>query len=99
MGTGVKISTVERYYDGLLQKQLVNAQTTQGYDTTKSSVLQQVEPSFNEVSTDGLGAAITNFFGAWQDLTLNPAGSAEASGGVEPHTDIDGQFQCRQYDP
>lgn len=77
LGTGVKISTVERYYDGLLQKQLVNAQTTQGYDTTKSSVLQQVEPSFNEVSTDGLGAAITNFFGAWQDLTLNPAGSAE----------------------
>src|SRR6185369_795286 len=62
MGTGVKIATVERYYDGLLQQQLVNAQTTQGYDTTKSGVLQQIEPSFNEVSTDGLGAAITNFF-------------------------------------
>lgn len=77
MGTGVRISTVERYYDGLLQQQLVNAQTTQGYDTTKSSVLQQIEPTFNEVSSDGLGAAITNFFGAWQDLTLNPAGSAE----------------------
>ena len=77
MGTGVKISTVERYYDKLLQQQLVNAQTTQGYDTTKSSVLQQIEPTFNEVSNDGLGAAITNFFGAWQDLTLNPAGSAE----------------------
>jgi len=77
MGTGVRISTVERYYDALLQKQLVNAQTTQGYDTTKSTVLQQIEPTFNEVSNDGLGAAITNFFGAWQDLTLNPAGSAE----------------------
>jgi flagellar hook-associated protein 1 FlgK len=77
LGTGVKISTVERYYDGLLQNQLVNAQTTQGYDTTKSSVLQQIEPTFNEVNNDGLGAAITNFFGAWQDLTLNPAGSAE----------------------
>jgi flagellar hook-associated protein 1 FlgK len=77
MGTGVKISTVERYYDKLLQQQLVNAQTTQGYDTTKSSVLQQIEPTFNEVSNDGLGAAITNFFGSWQDLTLNPAGSAE----------------------
>ncbi|MFA7061366.1 MAG: flagellar hook-associated protein FlgK [Pedobacter sp.] len=77
LGTGVKIAAVERYYDGLLQQQLVNAQTTQGYDTTKSSVLQQVEPTFNEISNDGLGAAITNFFGAWQDLTLNPAGSAE----------------------
>lgn len=77
LGTGVKISAVERVYDGLLQQQLVNAQTTQGYDTTKSNVLQQVEPTFNEISNDGLGAAITNFFGAWQDLTLNPAGSAE----------------------
>ena len=77
LGTGVKISVVERYYDGLLQKQLVNAQTSQGYDTTKSSVLQQIEPTFNEISNDGLGAAITNFFGAWQDLTLNPVGAAE----------------------
>jgi flagellar hook-associated protein 1 FlgK len=77
MGTGVRIAAVERYYDGLLQQQLVNAQTTQGYDTTKSTVLQQVEPTFNEVANDGLGAAMSNYFGAWQDLTLNPAGSAE----------------------
>ena len=77
LGTGVVISSVERYYDSLLQQQLVNAQSTQGYDTTKSSVLQQIEPIFNEVTTDGLGAAISNYFGAWQDLTLNPAGSAE----------------------
>ena len=77
LATGVRISTVERYYDALLQKQLVNAQTTEGYDTTKSSVLQQIEPTFNEVTNDGLGAAISNFFAAWQDLSLNPAGSAE----------------------
>ena len=77
IGTGVRIAAVERYYDSLLQQQLVNAQSTQGYDTTKSTVLQQIEPTFNEISSDGLGAAISNFFGAWQDLTLNPAGSAE----------------------
>ncbi|OGU17909.1 MAG: flagellar hook-associated protein FlgK [Geobacteraceae bacterium GWC2_53_11] len=77
MGTGVRIAAVERYYDGLLQQQLVNAQTTQGFDTTKSQVLQQLEPSFNEVTNDGIGAAISNYFSAWQDLTLNPGGSAE----------------------
>lgn len=77
LGTGVRIATVERYYDALLQQQLTNAQTTQGYDTTKSTVLQQIEPTFNEVAQDGLGAAISGYFGAWQDLTLNPAGSAE----------------------
>lgn len=77
MGTGVRIAGVERYYDALLQQQLVNAQSTQGFDTTKSTVLQQVEPTLNEITNDGLGAAISNYFGAWQDLTLNPAGSAE----------------------
>lgn len=77
LGTGVKITAIERYYDGLLQQQLVNAQTTQGFDTTKSTVLQQIEPSFNEISNDGIGAAVSNYFSAWQDLTLNPAGSSE----------------------
>ena len=77
MGTGVRIASVERYYDGLLQQQLVNAQTTFGYNTARSNVLQQIEPTFNEVANDGLGAAVSNFFGAWQDLTLNPAGAAE----------------------
>src|SRR4051812_26527423 len=59
MGTGVRIAAVQRFYDGLLQKQQVTAQTTQGFDTTKSQVLQQVEPTFNEVANDGLGAAIS----------------------------------------
>lgn len=77
LGSGVRISSVERYYDGLIQKQIVNAQTTQGYDTTKSNVLQQIEPTFNEVANDGLGTAIADFFGSWQDLSLNPAGSTE----------------------
>jgi flagellar hook-associated protein 1 FlgK len=77
LGTGVRIASVDRIYDGLLQQQLVTAQSTQGNDTTKSNVLQQIEPTFNEVVNDGLGAAITNFFGSWQDLTLNPSGSTE----------------------
>ena len=77
LGTGVKIASIERVYDGLLQQQLVSASTTQGYDTTKSQILQQIEPSFNETTQDGLGAAISNFFGAWQDLTTNPGGYFE----------------------
>lgn len=77
LGTGVRIATVERYYDSLLQQQMVSAQTTQGFDTTKSSVLQQIEPAFNEILNDGIGAAVSKFFGAWQDMTVNPTGTAE----------------------
>ena len=77
LGTGVRITAVDRYYDSLLQQQLINAQTTQGFDTAKSTVLQQIEPSFNEVTNDGIGTAIVNYFNAWQDLSLNPGGVAE----------------------
>lgn len=77
LGTGVKISSVERYYDGLLQQQLVTANSSSGYDTTMSTVLQEIEPSFNEITEDGLGTAITNFFQAWQDLSTNASGTAE----------------------
>ncbi len=77
LGTGVKISTVERYYDALLQKQLLNAGTTSGYNNANLQLLQQVEPAFNELVYDGLGTSINNFFNSWQDLTLNPSGTAE----------------------
>lgn len=77
LGSGVRVAVVERYYDALLQQQMVNARTALGYDTAKSGVLQQIEPSFNEVANDGLGAAISGFFSAWQDLSVNPSGTAE----------------------
>ncbi|MDY0383182.1 flagellar hook-associated protein FlgK [Trichlorobacter sp.] len=77
LGTGVRVQVVERYYDSLLQKQLVNAGTTSGYDSHKLGVLQQVEPVFNEIAQDGLGAAMNDFFSAWQDLSINPSGTAE----------------------
>jgi len=77
LGNGVSVVSIQRSYDAVLQKELANAQTDQGYDTTKSTVLQEVEPSFNEVSTDGVGTAISDFFNSWQDLTSNPTGTAE----------------------
>jgi len=77
LGNGVSVVSIQRSYDAVLQKELANAQTDQGYDTTKSTALQEIEPSFNEVSTDGLGTSISNFFNSWQDLTSNPAGTAE----------------------
>lgn len=80
LGSGVKIATVERYYDALLQKQLVSAETTSGFNSKKAEVLGQLEPVFNEIAQDGLGAAITGFFNSWSDLSLNPTGQAERQG-------------------
>ena len=77
LGSGSMITNIDRFYDGMLQQQIVGTATTSGYNSTKSTVLQQIEPSFNEISTDGIGAALSNFFASWQDLTNNPGAIAE----------------------
>lgn len=77
LGSGVQIQTVRRSYDGMLQQQLVNANSTYQQNLTRQQALEQIEPSFNELASGGLGEAIDNYFGAWQDLSANPSGSAE----------------------
>ena len=77
LGTGVQIQTVRRSYDGMLQQQIVNGNSSYQQNLAKQSALEQIQPSFNELASDGLGAAVDNFFGAWQNLSTNPQGTAE----------------------
>lgn len=77
LGTGVKLAAVERSYDGLLQQQIVNGNSSYGKNSTMNTALQQVEPSFNEVAANGLGQSFEDFFDSWHDLSVNPQGTAE----------------------
>lgn len=77
LGTGVKIAEVQRNHDELLQLQIVNGNSDYGESKFVQTALEQIEPSFNELSNDGLGAAMDNFFNSWQDLSITPQGTAE----------------------
>jgi flagellar hook-associated protein 1 len=77
LGTGVQVQTVRRAYDGMLQQQIVNGNSNYQQNLTRQKALEQIQPAFNELASDGLGQAMENFFGAWQDLSANPSGSAE----------------------
>jgi flagellar hook-associated protein 1 FlgK len=77
LGTGVEVQTVQRSSDAMLQQQIVSGNSTYQQSLAKQSALEQIQPAFNEVVTDGLGAAVDNFFGAWQELSANPQGTAE----------------------
>jgi flagellar hook-associated protein 1 FlgK len=79
-GNGVSVVSIQRAYDAVLQKELVSAQTSQGYDTTQSTSLQAIQPAFNEISTNGLGAAIDGFFNSWQDVAGDPTSTAARQG-------------------
>jgi len=77
LGSGVQIQAVQRSYDGMLQQQIVTGNSSYQQNLAKQSALDQIQPSFNELASNGLGAAVDNFFGAWQDLSTNPQGTAE----------------------
>lgn len=77
LGSGVKLGSIERAYDGLLQKQITNTSSSYNQTLTEQTALNQIEPLFNEISTDGLGKSIQDFFDSWQDLSLNPQGIPE----------------------
>ena len=77
LGTGVQIQAVRRSYDGMLQQPIVNGSSSYQQNLARQTALEQLQPAFNELASDGLGKAVENFFGAWQDLSVNPAGTAE----------------------
>jgi len=77
LGTGVKIAEVQRNHDELLQQQIVAGNSDYGESQVVQTALEQIEPSFNELTTNGVGAAMDEFFNSWQDLSITPQGSAE----------------------
>ncbi|TWJ18059.1 flagellar hook-associated protein FlgK [Geobacter argillaceus] len=77
LGTGVNVASVQRSYDALLQRQIVDANSSQQQALARQKAMSQVEPLFNELAANGLGDAVQKYFGAWQDLSVNPSGGPE----------------------
>jgi len=77
VGSGVRVTTVQRSYDSFLQGQIVSENSTSGQATTTNSTLQLVQSNFTDLTSSGLGTSLQGFFSAWQDLAANPQGSAE----------------------
>jgi flagellar hook-associated protein 1 FlgK len=77
VGNGVMVASVQRTYDRFLQSQINTANSASGEQSAVQSALQRVEPLFNDLTGNGLGTSLQNFFSAWQDLAMNPQGSAE----------------------
>ncbi len=77
LGNGVKVAQIQRSYDSFLQSQITNGNSTNGQTSTRLNFMQRIEPLFNELTADGLGASLDNFFKSWQDLASNPQGTAQ----------------------
>lgn len=77
LGGGVNVTSVQRIYDNVLNKQINDGSSFQGNNESKLQTLQQIEPYLNEISGNSIGDAMQGLSNAWQSLSLNPAGVSE----------------------
>ncbi len=79
MASGVTSAGIERIYDRFLGAQLNSESANLGRWEAEKGMLERVEVVFDETDGYGLNQALSDFWNAWQDLSLNPSGRTERS--------------------
>lgn len=79
MSCGVTSTAIERFYDRFLGVQLNTENANLGRWEAQQGMLERVEVVFDESDGYGLNQSLSDFWNAWQDLSLNPSGATERS--------------------
>lgn len=74
---GVKITSIERLYDKYLDQQVVQQEQYGAYSQSQLDVLNNVQTVFNESTGGGINDLLSQFWGAWSQLSANPSGITE----------------------
>jgi flagellar hook-associated protein 1 FlgK len=77
IGTGVRITEIKRAYDNFLGSQIISETNILGKWNVKEESLSRAEVVFNETTGGGLNKNLSEFWSAWQNLSLNPTGETE----------------------
>ena len=77
MGNGVEAVSVERVYDRFLGVQINSESETLGRWEAQKDGLELAEIIFDESGEFGLSRSLSQFWGAWQNLTNDPSGYNE----------------------
>jgi flagellar hook-associated protein 1 FlgK len=72
VGTGTQVAQIKRYYDDFLNKQVMNAQSTQGSVDAYLSQISQIDNMLSD-STIGLSPALQDFFRGVQTANSTPS--------------------------
>ena len=78
-GDGVRVASIDRMADPLLDIRARREHANQSYLDIRQSVLERVESGIGEPSDTGVAAAIADFRSAWHDLANNPGSDAARS--------------------
>jgi flagellar hook-associated protein 1 FlgK len=77
LGNGVDAARVERVYDRFVGVQINNESQSLGRWTAQQQVLEGVEIIFDESDGFGLSQAMSDYFNAWQELSMDPEGETQ----------------------
>jgi flagellar hook-associated protein 1 FlgK len=94
----VEVTKVERFFDSYLEVQIVDQQQKAGYSETESSLLGRIELIFNEAKGAGLNDVMGRFWGAWDDLAINPGGQVERDALLSVAEELTGRFNTMATD-
>src|SRR6478752_4760522 len=72
LGTGVDVAAYQRIRDSFLDVQYRAQSMLQGQAQANQNGLQQVQLAFNEPTSSGISDLLSNYWGAWQNLSNNP---------------------------
>jgi flagellar hook-associated protein 1 FlgK len=72
LGNGVQAVGVERVYDRFVGVQINNESQSLGRWQSQQQVLEGVEIIFDESEGFGLSQSISDYFNAWQELSMDP---------------------------
>lgn len=80
IGTGVKVETIQKIRDTVIDFYIRKENPTLNRWDTKNKILEEIETLFNEPSTTGISNIMNSFWDSWQDLANNPEdGAARAN--------------------
>ncbi|MFA5183083.1 MAG: flagellar hook-associated protein FlgK [Syntrophales bacterium] len=94
----VEVTKVERFFDNYLELQIVNQEQKAGYSETESSLLGRIELIYNEAKGAGLNDVMGKFWGAWDDLAINPGGQVERDALVSASEELAARFNTMATD-
>jgi flagellar hook-associated protein 1 len=80
LGTGASVTHITQARDQFLEQQLMNAMSGDSQYASLSSQLTSIQSACADSGSDGISAALGNFFNAWNTLTQAPTGLSQQTG-------------------
>jgi flagellar hook-associated protein 1 FlgK len=92
---GVKITSIDRLYSKYLDAEMVQQEQYNAYSQSQLDVLNNVEGVFNESTGGGISDLLSQFWGAWSQLSANPSSITERDSLVSTSQSLASMFRQR----